>query len=370
MTKKIFYAASSLIIASFAGVFIYYAYIRDIENQPLAPSNLYTSLMNTNPAFIEGEQLAKAGNQRGAVAAYEKALLLVANKLEEGQIKNKIATALAASGDVSRAITLSKEVVVDEAYGAIPRAYAARFLGQLLISPWFAAKYTEIQKEIFKDEPYKGLASSTDASVSIRNLFDYSASIYPLAYSELRSARWYVNVIFALKQKSTQNATDKEKIKEYLQIIAEKVRLADADIARVKETENENLVLPNTFSEKALIHARLTRVKESYSGMASPESVYDEALVYVRFKNMTEGEASLQYSYAIYLARENVNKKGTEINALLSDFYTSERFAQTSTMYMFTHEELDSPATKEDVRLLASIDSGFKTFLQKNGWKF
>lgn len=370
MIKKNSYIVLSLVAICFLVATGYYIYIKNVKNQSAGPNNLYTNLMSSNPAFLLGEQFFVKNNLTEALKEYERALTFARSKPEEGQIKNKIAAVKERMGDIVGAIDVSKEVVADEAHGKISRAYAVQFMGQLLFSIRPLTEKDYIAKEIFKDSPYKELVSTTDESVSYRNLFDYASSIYPLALSELRSAYWYADSISVLKQKPSLSASDKEKIKEYLRIIHRKMELADADITRVKKTENENIILTVAFIRKALINTRALQAGEEYVGMVTPESVYEEALSYLGAEGMTNNEATVRYSYAIYLANRYGKDKGGQIGSLISDFYNSGRFATSSVMNVFKDEETNDDATNKNIRLLASIDLGFRGFLEEKGWKF
>lgn len=369
MIKKNIYVVLCLVIVVFITALGYLVYL-NYKGLSVLPSNLFTNLMNSNPAFSLGEKFFSDGNMNEALREYERALSFPQSKPEEAQIKNKIAAVKERLGDIAEAINISKEVVANESYGEIPRAYAAQFLGQLLFSVRPSAEKEYISKEIFKDSPYKELASTTDDSVSYRNLFDYASSIYPLALSELRSAYWYADKIFTLKQKSVLSTDDKEKIKEYLVVVSQKIKLADADISRVKQTENEDMVLPVSFIRKALVNTRILQAGETYDGMIMPENVYEEAISYLSTKGETNNEATVRYSYAIYLANRYGKDKGGQVKSLIGDFYNSERFATSSVMNVFRDEKANDDVTNKNIRLIASIDSGFKEFLGEKGWKF
>jgi len=368
MPRKIILTILSLSVVSAIGITGYYLYLKNAESQLLSPTHPYTSLMSSNQAFLSGERSLKADDPQNALSEFEKALPFAENKAEEAQIKNRIAAAQAVSGDYASAILTSKAIAADSGYGSITRAYSVQYLGQI----YYASPSTEranITKEIFKDAPYNKLASSTNASVSYRNLFEYASSLYPLALSELRSSYWYADAIYALKKKASLSASDKETIKKYLQIISQKVARADVDIARVQKSQGESaIVLPGAVLRKVLVNDRLIQASEAYANMMSPERTYEDALSYVRANSMTDTEAILQYSYAVYLAQRYAGDKSAEIAKLLGDFYASTRFMNTSRMTLFKAGKTSNVAAGQNIRLLAGIDTKFKAFLQASGW--
>ncbi len=361
--------ALALLSAFVAGTVLVYVYAFLFAQKQVGSSNAFATLMSSNAQFAQGEAQLDKGDVAAAVTSFKNALPSASNAREEAQIKNKLATAEWMSGDYSSAILLSKEVAANYSYSSMARAYAVQTMGQLYYVS-SAATRTRITEEIFKDDPYKSFASTTDPGVSYRNLFDYAASLYPLAYAELSSANWYAGTVADIKKKETIKAVDAEKIRTYLSIIEGKVSLADADMRRIRSSRVEQVFLPASYVRKAVVLALLTIAGESYPGMPTPESVLEEALRYAQGINAANSEADITYNYAYLVALVYGKAQANKVGSLISNLYGDGRLAGTRVTQAFNYPNNNSANINANIQLIASVDPKFKDFLISKGWIF
>jgi tetratricopeptide (TPR) repeat protein len=316
-------------------------------------------LLRDNPSYAEADAYFKAGNYPAAKASYEKALSAAANRIQEGNIRSRIALTTDKLGDATTAIALYKEIASTVDYAAVTRAYAVQTIALMLNRP--AA--STLRPLIFSGMPYAAMNSS-DPVLGKRQLFDYAASIYPLATSELISAAWYESRLMAVK-KGNAPISAASTTAAYLSLVRQKLALADTDIARIKDDVNEKVGMPEALKRRAIVVGNLAFLGQADSTEA--DTAYMDA-INVAVPLGGEAEGYVRYYYAAYLDSMGQSRID-DLKKVLAPFYTTTDYTGTAVEQFFQGEKNNTLSQKSVLQSLAKKDGAFKKVLVSLGWK-
>ncbi|TSC86213.1 MAG: hypothetical protein G01um10148_719 [Parcubacteria group bacterium Gr01-1014_8] len=119
--------------------------------------------------------------------------------------------------------------------------------------------------EVFVGEPFQSFLVQDDAATSIRNLAEYSISLYPTTEAQFRIGQWYTDRIRNLY--GDWNATPAQK-KEYAGEIAKVIASADAllpqELKTVEGRPFEYMVEPRFLFWKSYLYGVMARVQPEY----------------------------------------------------------------------------------------------------------
>src|SRR3989338_1483190 len=317
----------------------------------------YENFIGNNSAFAQAEELRVAGNRSEAAALYQKALEGFTDIEDEGGIKLRLA--FVDPGTYAHKISLLKEVAADVRYSRITRAYAVFNMADL----FYSTSDPEITKAIFSDEKYAKYKKSNDLT-SYRRLAEYAASLYPIAFAELRIAQWHASHIERLLKQQTP---DKAEIERSTAIIHERMEKADRDIARIAQQHDNYFVdIPRIFLLRAQIISKQERVGNTSFG--TTEDAFMRALdAYVQYgKPGSDGYARFYYSSA--LQKKYGKERQKEIQTLLAPLYTGTVYENTPVMTYFKNERANLLGSKSLIIQVAGLDPDFKSMLRSLGW--
>ncbi|MEX1120321.1 MAG: hypothetical protein WEB94_01050, partial [Candidatus Paceibacterota bacterium] len=202
------------------------------------------------------------------------------------------------------------------------------------------------------------------------NIFMYASSIYPLAYSELRVADWYVSDLIANEGVSSTG----ESAEEVKRQIQERVANADLDNERVVKAYPNTSRFGTYLVRKAVVAGKLEQLGDPFLG--DPQVLFEAALSRAAIFNSGETISFMMYNFATFLAHNRIENQKDDVVALLQNFYgngryTIDEFEGNSFFEFLENEQNNVAGTRSDIELLASIDPNFKTMLaDKLGWVF
>ena len=197
-------------------------------------------------------------------------------------------------------------------------------------------------------------------------MFEYAASIYPLAYSEVRIANGYsIGLVNALK-----SATTSPQGKEYLSLITKSIQAADADIKRMEENvSGKNVFVPPILMLEGTVFNRLYSLGAADAGRAEP--YFQKAVQYAADVGLKSG-SFYQFNYAAFLVTRYGNARLADIKKLLMPFRAgneAEIYPGVIEFFKLARTNLDLEVRKATIVTLTKIDSDFKTYLISLGWK-
>lgn len=345
----------SLLMVTIVTAGIFY-FSRDTHDTKRTGS--FEALIKDNEEFIRAEAFLKNDQWDLAEEHYRKALLLARNADEEGQIFYKIAV-MKTRRDPIGAISILKEIVANQDYSDRQKAYAVQHMGEIFRKN----SSHEITSTIFTGEPYADFFKEGDADNAYRRLYEYAASFYPLALSEVRAAHWYSNKILQLSERKSLSEEEKKFISDSTVRIRFSLEAADQDIERTKNLPNAGALVPVALAIKAIVLADMFEAGDA--SFPDPESAFKSAM---EMGLIWKDDSASRFNYAAFLARKGDESRKKDIIDLLDDFYTKPDIYAGRAL-MLTRERDNILGAKNNVILLAKIDPAFKSFLLTLGWK-
>ena len=335
---------------------VYWPFQKSTESQ----KPFYAQMLEKNKEFAHAEGLLKSGKYDEAASYFELALDKAEGYKEEGQLKHKLAISQSLGSRPIEGITLLKEVIANENYTPMIRAYAVQQLGHLLS----AYNTSEIKDEVFKDEPYKNFLAEGDYPLALRRLYEYSSSFYPLGVPELRIARWYSTEVLKLVQGGGSDEATKNNIERMKSIIRQKLVNADKYLLEISTDEQARSYTAEVLYRKGAVLGELYLAGDTSFG--DPEATFKKALELSAIRAGQESAAKLRY--AVFLAEMYGEERVDDIKKLLSDFYVGTKYASTNTVRSIKNEKDGTLGNRDDYLLLASMDAQFAQFLRTLGW--
>jgi tetratricopeptide (TPR) repeat protein len=344
---------AAVVIVAAGALWLYYG--APSASDQLTPA---AALRESNSTYTEASALYDTNDFKAAQSKYEEALPQAKNPAEEAQIKLRIAHTVRDQGDMARAVQLYKEITANNEYPPMTQAYAAQAIAVIAGFTRDAA----LREEIFKGDKYSALLVKGSIPSSNRNLFEYAASLYPLALSELQVALWYAG---ALQTNAKENrGFTEDKIAQYRSLIADRMQLADVDMKRTENNPDDAVLRPEILRVRALTLGALF-----IAGYESREQV-DRAFVEAFEANArygAPGDGNMRLWYGHYLA--TFKGRRAELVGVISPLYTDPTY-RTSRIGAFLAAERDnSNGAKTSLVRVATADPGFKEFLISLGWE-
>lgn len=352
--RLILFGSLLIVIIVAAGIFYF---SRDTKRTG-SRTGSFEVLIKDNEEFIRAEAFLKNDQWDLAEEHYRKALPLARNSDEEGQIFYKIAV-MKTRRDPIGSISILKEIVANQDYSDRQKAYAVQHMGEIFRKN----SSHEITRAIFIGEPYATFFKEGDADNAYRQLYEYAASFYPLALSEIRAAHWYSNKILQLSEKKSLSEEEKKFISDSTDRIRFSLEAADQDIERTKNLPNAGALVPVALAIKAIVLADMFEAGDR--SFPDPESAFKSAM---EMGLIWKDDSASRFNYAAFLARKGDESRRKDIIDLLDDFYTKPDI-YVGRALMLTKERDNILGVKDDVVLLAKIDPAFKSFLLTLGWE-
>lgn len=316
------------------------------QNQPFERAELIAGLTDSSSTAMR-------------IALYQQALELAADKTQEGHIKYKLGIATLKNHDYLGAVGIFKDIGSDTEYSMFDRAYAVQTIGNI----FYNYHDPKIADETFSQELYASLRVQNDIQLSYRHMYEYAASIYPLAMSEARIADWYANDLLLLEAASS--SLSNEVINAHVLIIKNAFVKLDADIARTKDDPNAAVDAPDALLREAIVLGKLAELK--LGDPSDAEKVFEQSRV-LQMLIAKHPNPYYFFHYSKYLADIYGVAKSSEIKTQLSELYNGGYTKQDPIINFLTNERNNITNTKSDLKRLAQIDPKFKSFLLTLGW--
>ncbi len=357
-TKKIVIALLSVVLVAGAGAG-YYLYSRPTQStKPVSRENPLTGLLTNNQDFATAERLRHTNNPTTSIPYYQKALSQTTNIDEQGQILYLLSIVQDRTSTIGTAIQQLKDISTNPAYTNLQRAYAAQQVGELFYRNTNTKDITSI---VFSGQPYADFYKEADVQLALRRLYEYAASLYPLAVAELRAARWYSSDLVRLSKEKTLTAAEKDAWDADLSFVQDALTKADADIKRTLKYENASELIPSSLIRKAQV---LGDLKMAGIPAEDPEPAF---LMAIQTGLASGNDLSPRFSYAGYLTRAYGASRAADIKANLSVIY-SDLVKNVGFKIFFENERRNVTGQKAIVAQMASIDPDFKKALLSLGW--
>ena len=323
-----------------------------LQSQYETAASAHDRLQSENAAYAQATRLRLAGNYAEAAKAYKSALASVTDVAESAEVKFWLAYSDAASGNYVDAVATYKEIAsASTTLSRVTRAHAVQSLGHM----FYRFGDPAITREIFKSRPYSRFFDAERVPRSYRNLFDYAASLYPLALAETYSADWYANQLVA-------GTTTRP---EYKTIIREKLGLAEKNLASVRNDSTQRYVFVNAFEKRAVVLGKMKRIGDD--SFAEPEAAFKELMSYYETYRLSgDGTARLQYAY--YLAHMYGKDRAVDIHTILAPIITDPKGHGYVVAGILENDVPDRVQSRQNFALLASIDPAFMELLRSYGW--
>lgn len=341
----------------------------DSEREKALGGNPYggriSRLAESNKAYRE----AKAARQRGeylrSIQQYEVAFQTVDSPEERAQIEYEIGVVQNFMRNPVEAIRQLKKVANNEEYPPLLRAYAVQQMGEFFY--WRNDQATF--NEIFSDDPYRSMLVPGRSKASMKNLFVYASSFYPLAYAELKIAEFYASEILNAKFLGVSTNPEGLTISQMRKIVLEKMASAERDVENVRSVYPTDPRIVSAKQRKAVIAGLLYGAGDTSLG--DPSVLYEDAYRSALVQGLLNQAAFTLYNFAVFLARSGGANEEARIQELLTNFYATDKFRQgTSIFDFFTESRFVTDANHDDLLLLASLDPRFKDLLVSLGWEF
>ena len=323
-----------------------------LKSQYETAASTHDRLMSDNAAYAQATRLRLAEKYAEAAKAYRSALASITDVADSAAVKFWLAYSDAASGNYVDAVATYKEIAAaSTTLSRVTRAHAVQSLGHM----FYRFGDPAITREIFKSRPYSRFFDADRVPRSYRNLFDYAASLYPLALSEMFSADWYANQLLA-------GTTTRP---EYKTIIREKLELAEKNLASVRDDPAQRYAFLNAFEKRAAILGKMKRIGDD--SFAEPEAAFKELLGYYEtYRLRGDGTARLQYAY--YLAHMYGKDRAADIHNILAPIIADPKGHGYVVAGILENDVPDRVQAKQNFALLASIDPAFMELLRSYGW--
>ena len=323
-----------------------------LRSQYETAADIHSRLKSDNAAYAQANQLRRAEKYADAAKAYRAALADVTDVGEETEIRFWLAYSYSVIGNYAESIAIYKQLAAaSTTLSRVTRAHAVQNLAHM----YYRFGDPEITKEIFKTYPYKRFYNAKYIPLSYRNVFDYAASLYPLALAETYSAEWYANRLVA-------GTTTRP---EYPDIVREKLRLAEKDLESVRNDASQRNTFMDALERRAVVLGKMRRTGDT--SFADPEAAFKELLQYHKtFGIRYDGTARLQYAY--YLAHVYGKDRAADIQNVLAPLVAAPNGRGAIVDSFLKNERLNRLGSRSTLARLAAIDPAFKQLLVSLGW--
>jgi tetratricopeptide (TPR) repeat protein len=348
----------------------WYYYARTLGG---AVTQLATPVSNTPAVLLEkqnqeyalAKSYQKSGDYASALQSYQKALTESQDALQRTQIAFNIAYANELLGKYAEAIAQFKAIAADTSNYAIARAASVQAIGLMYYTYSGSATLQTIASETFKDPPYDSFQDGNSLNMAYTKLFEYAASIYPLAGSEVRIAYGYTNELLD----TLKSATTTPQGKEYLALITQSLQATDRDLMRMRDVPEERTLIPEILVREGKTLDRLATL-----GVVDPqqaEPYFKRGMQYAASLDLKPG-SFYALNYALFLADRYGSARSADIKNLLVPFRVGNEAAIYSIVVDFYKNIRLAPSSDKNrklIILLGQIDPDFKVYLISLGWE-
>ncbi len=300
-----------------------------------------------------------------ALKSFQKSLTEASDEAQKVQIQLDIAAAHQLLGNYTEAIIQYKSVAADTSNRDGLRAYAVQELGIMRDLHYEQDVREKILAETFKGSPYDSFKKDGNVNLAYTKLFEYAASIYPLAMSEARVAYGYSNELIT----TLRGATTSPQGQDYLARISESLKAADSDLKRMENNSVDALFIPSVLVREGMALQRLASL--GIGTMEDAEAYFQKGMERDALIGVRPGSYNA-FNYAAFLASAYGKKRAVDIQNLLAPFKAGNEAGIARTIPGFYRNARSNPAlsvSKSSLVLMAQIDLDFQKYLISLGWK-
>lgn len=367
MNKNIFtwFLVALALLAIAGGTWWYLSVQAPASSKSKTDNSPAAALVKQNQNFVAGLAYQKAGDYNLALQSYEKALAETQDSSQKAQLLFSIAYANERLGKYADAIAKYKAIAADTSNFPISRAASVQQIGLMFFTYYGAGAQQTILTETFKDAPYNTFNTTGSTNLAYTKLFEYAASIYPLAGSEVRIAYGYTNELID----TLQSATTTPQGKAYLALIQESLKATDADLGRMFRITVEHNLIPEILVREGTTYDRLFTLGVESAGVAEP--YFKQAVPYSLYIGSKPG-TFIPLNYGIFLTKRYGTERAADITTLLAPFKVGNGAQISSTVVAYLKAARTSSTAVKERPLLVKMGQmvpDFKTYLVSLGWK-
>lgn len=346
-----------VLIAGMAAVAWWFYLGNSPANRSASVEMVYQSAVSQNASFASGAQLLNANRYTEAVPALEQALSAAKGAEEKTLISFYLSAAYRSSGNYAAAINTLQGVLSTRDIAPAVQALAVEEMATIYSTHTSSSTRTAL----FDNSLYRSfIATSTNQTV--RRIYQYATSLYPLPYSNYAIARSYANSVIAIV--NDDQGGQEALISELMLRLKAAITAGDAATTDTIDTFTYPSYRANALLERAIVLGKLEQLKDTSLGDAS--EAYRKALdLYAR---VGESDAVARLKFAHYLATRYGSSKAAEISSVLAPLYEVPQEQQRLRLFFARFGDATEGQTKSDLVLLAKLDPAFKTYLLSLGW--
>lgn len=326
----------------------------------------YDELVIKNQDFAEAEALLRERKTEQAIPLFETALRNTTDPSEEAHIKYSLALAYSSTrkntGYYRNSISLVKEIIENNEYSPSIKSLSVNILDRLLVS----SVAEEAAALIANSTPYSDFFTDSNIHNLRKNLLSFGVSFYPIADLEMKLAALHAADLLNLsKEESTEERQQEIELKKnYIKNAVEK---GDADILeRISKVPRLAVYAPEALLYKAITADRYFQATNE-KPFGDVGDLYKAALTSAE-QNYRPQLPFIEYHYTTFLAREGKTENEDIIKSLLAQYGKPDaKYAYMAGV--FVKEKNNILGEKQNLLLLAQIDSQFKAYLESLGWE-
>lgn len=369
--KPVALVAVGVVVLAVVAVGGYYAYNTFMHSRqaanPYARVSVKATLMQQNQDFVAGLAFFQGKNFDRALASFQAALTSASDEWQKGLIGYYIGFSQEKLGQYAAAIDTYKGVGANTAAYPIIRAYAVQEIG-LMYQIYFAPQaQSAIVAATFTGDPYASFkvdGPGDDYNASYIKLFEYAASIYPLATAESYIADGYATSLSS--PASTTTPVGQETIKK----IKAALDATTADLTRMLGNGEESGFIWGTILRQAVVEDRLVRLGVPGYDFDQVEALYAKAVASAASADKEPGNMAV-WLYGNALARMYGEARAADIKRILAPFSVGSGIpVDPMVTALFKQVENDPAMANEKVSFVkvARIDPDFMAYLESLGW--
>ena len=352
-----------------AGVLVY------LLLSPRQPENRYadvtvnTVLRQENHDFVTGLSYLKIKDFDKALSSFEAALTHASDAWQEGLISYYIGLAKEKLGRYAGAIEAYKAVATNTDYYPIIRAYAAQQIG-IMYQVYYDAQ-PAIAAATFTGDPFASFKQEGDNEgkgydASYMRLFEYAASIHPLALSESYVASMYAIDLHDRLKRATTTAEGRVAMQRTVAAL----QAIDADFARLARNPDEAAFIAGVYLREAI--AKTYLILSGVPGYTNEDvnSLYLKALAAAASTGQPPGNF-IAWLYGNFLDRMYGKSRIADMEKALAPFSVNNTENISPLIPPYFKSLATNPAYghhKSAVVRAAALVPTFKAYLVSLGW--
>ena len=306
-----------------------------------------------------------------AIAELERALNLAEDKASEALTKLELGIAYQLQ-DHAKAVAILKEVVANDAYEDIHRAYAVNTILNLLIVHYGTEDSNFAKQYVFTDEePWKSFKKEGVTEETVIKAYEWSNDLFSTSEASYQIARWYGRKLFEEKVFSLNllNTNEKEMYRSKFSSHFEQGR------ALINSETETYIHYPFRYAIalelQGVLYAIDYVINDNPASKEKAAESYEKALKLLEnnpTKYHRNAALEVKYFYAIWLSL--LTSKGESREEAVKELVTAIMKEEERTLPFFEafHRFKNDSIVLRYGKLIANVDPRFGNFLRDFGW--